>query len=184
MDAFNEYDLVTRLKRDDINAFDALYYKYYNAIRSNILKLTRDIDATQDITQEVFIALWANRLSLEPDRSVSGWLFVVSYNKSLNYLKKSLKQSSIHFNEEINLRILNEQEIDLRETQLHLLEEAISQLSPQKRKVFELCKIQGKSYDETAKELAISHHTVKEYLSAAVSYIKSYIRQHPNYHST
>lgn len=183
MGAFNEYDLVIRLQHDDVKAFDALYHKYHNAVYYNILKLTKVVDVTQDIIQEVFIALWVKRLSIDPHLSVSGWLFVVSYNKSLNYLKKTLRESVIRSNEGIKMRVSNEQEINLRETQLTLLEEAIRQLSPQKRKVFDLCKLEGKSYEETAKELDISKHTVKEYLSNAIAYIKVYIRQHPQYHS-
>ena len=64
------------------------------------------------------------------------------------------------------------------EEKTQLLTEAINQLSPQKRKVLELCKLQGKTYEETARELHISRHTVKEYLASAISHVKGYIRQH------
>jgi RNA polymerase sigma-70 factor (ECF subfamily) len=60
-----------------------------------------------------------------------------------------------------------------------MLEEAMSRLSPQKRKVFELCKLQGKTYEETASVLQISKYTVKEYLTAAVGSVKEYVHQHP-----
>ena len=63
--------------------------------------------------------------------------------------------------------------------QRQILENAMAQLSPQKRKVFELCKIQGKTYEETAAALQISKYTVKEYLSASVSFLKEYVHHHP-----
>lgn len=168
-----------RLHTDDVKAFNTLYLKYHRALYSNIFKLSKDADTTQDILQEVFITLWEKRLTINPDQSVSSWLFTVSYNKTINYLKKSLKESVIltDINEEIQLA--DEKEINLREIQLYLIEGAVNQLSTQKRKVFDLCKLHGKSYEETAKELNISKHTVKEYLSEAVINIKEYIKQHP-----
>ena len=184
MNNVNENELVLRLQIGDVNAFDDIYHAYHSAVYHNVLKLTRNAAITEDILQEVFITLWEKRLTIDPHKSVSGWLFVISYNKSVDYLKKTIRQSLIHNNAAIETVVLSESESNVRENQSKLLEEAISKLSPQKRKVFELCKLQGKSYDETAKELAISKHTVKEYLSAAVAYVKNYVSQHPDYHST
>jgi RNA polymerase sigma-70 factor (ECF subfamily) len=69
----------------------------------------------------------------------------------------------------------------LENTQISILEKAIEQLSPQKRRVFELCKLQRRTYAEVADELQISKHTVKEYLSGAVISIKNYVKQYPEY---
>jgi len=177
----SENELVKRLQQDDVNAFDIFYRKYHQDLYFNILKLTHDSDATREILQEVFIALWEKRMSLDPGQPLPAWLFVVGYNKSINYLKKALRQSVriIHTDDSQLLSLPLEEEADFRDTREKLLAEAMEQLSPQKRKVFELCKLQGKTYEETARELDISKHTVKEYLSTAVSYIKGYIRQHP-----
>ncbi|MBD0293596.1 MAG: sigma-70 family RNA polymerase sigma factor [Flavisolibacter sp.] len=174
-------ELVFRLRDDDVNAFNALYWKYHQAVYANIFKLTKETETTQDLLQEVFITLWEKRSTIDVDQSVSGWLFVVSYNKSVSYLKKALKEPVVdnELNEE--LQPAEEPEINVREVRFQLLEDAVEQLSPQKKRVFELCKLQGKSYEETAKELNISKHTVKEYLSAAITNVKEYIRKHPDY---
>jgi len=174
--ADSEY--VIRLQKGEIGAFDALYEKHHRAVYANIFRLVKETAATQDILQEVFIALWENRLAIDAHQSVAGWLFVVSYHKSLAHLKKALKQSIIQA--ELGKEMYpDEQEISLKDTQLQLIEEAIEQLSPQKRKVFELCKLQGKTYEEAAQELNISKHTVKEYLSLAIGHIRDYIKSHP-----
>ncbi len=186
----NETELVRRLLLNDVTAFDTLYHRHHNPLYFNILKLTKDGESARDLLQEVFITLWKRRSTLDPDQSISAWLFAVSYNKSVDYLKRTLAESTVvhparvvHSAGDIRQSSPDEQEADLKEAQLQLLEEAIQQLSPQKRKVFELCKLQGKSYEETAKELHISKHTVKEYLSGSITYIKSYIRQHPDYYT-
>jgi RNA polymerase sigma factor (sigma-70 family) len=104
-------------------------------------------------------------------------LFVVSYNRAVSWLKKQLKES---LSNRAMQQVVNDQSTEpaLQEGQFSTLQEAIEQLSPQRRKVFELCKMQGKTYEETARELQISRHTVKEYLSAAITGIKEYMQQH------
>ena len=179
MSNFNDYELVTRLRQDDVDAFDAFYKKYHRGLYFNILKLTREPDAAQDILQEVFLTLWEKRLTLDPDQPLPSWLFVVAYNKSINHLRKALRRSVSLEGAESALKAVRGGEEEIyAEDRTQLLTEAINQLSPQKRRVLELCKLHGKSYEETAQEMHISRHTVKEYLSMAIAHIKLYIRQH------
>jgi DNA-directed RNA polymerase specialized sigma24 family protein len=74
MENCSDNELVMRLHIDDVKAFDALYLKYHQALYSNIFKLSKDADATQDILQEVFITLWEKRLTIVLRTSV-GCLF-------------------------------------------------------------------------------------------------------------
>lgn len=179
MDNYCDKDLIVRLHENDVDAFNLLYTRYRSQLYLNIFKLTRNTEAAQDILQEVFIILWEKRITVDPTRSVSDWLFTISYNKSINYLRRALKESVTIKNLEEEIKTADKKDTNLTEVQLYVLEKAVSQLSPQKRRVFSFCKLDGKSYEETAKELNISKHTVKEYLSEAVLNIKEYIKRFP-----
>lgn len=172
-------ELAIRLRNDDKEAFNSLYQNYHSAIYYNVLKLTRDFSIAEDIVQEVFITLWEKRRQIDPEQEISGWLFAVSYNKSVRYFKQRVKESLA----QKELKQTDDDTIDaakdLDNVRINVLEKAIEKLSPQKRKVFELCKLKGRTYEEAAEELKLSKHTVKEYLSGAVISIKEYIRQHP-----
>ncbi|MDN3582387.1 RNA polymerase sigma factor [Mucilaginibacter flavus] len=170
---------VYRLYSGDVTAFDAIYHKYHHAIYRNIYKFTKDEDVSQDIMQDIFIALWEKRMEINPDKSLSGWLFVLSFNRSISYLRRKLKETTI-----VNTIPFDEAEPDIESIQLiddqyYLLYEAINQLSPQKKKVFTLCKLEGKTYEEAAEKLNLSKHTVKEYLGNAVTSVKSHINSNP-----
>lgn len=176
----NDSELVIRIQMGDVEAFDILYWKYHQAVYANINKLIKDGEAAKDILQEVFVTVWEKCHTIDPNQSISGWLFVVSYNKSISYLKKVLKESA--FNVELkNQGQLVDDDFSVKEEQLQLLEEALTRLSTQRRKVFELCKLQGKTYEEAAAELNISKHTVKEYLSEAIAKIKTFIKENPGH---
>ncbi|MEO5562558.1 MAG: sigma-70 family RNA polymerase sigma factor [Chitinophagaceae bacterium] len=176
-------ELAMRIQNGDSNAFNTIYWKYQEALHANIFKLTRNFTVTEDIIQEVFVRLWEKRSTLDPEKSVAGWLFTVSFNLSVNYLKKKLKESLAYseFQKDI---IIEDTSEEMAGIELGTLKKAINQLSPQKRKVFELCKIKGKTYEEASRELKISKHTVKEYLSGAIYCIKDYLQQHSPEHIT
>ena len=172
--------LLLKVSEGDNTAFRKLHDAYGSFIRAVVRKYISDEDECNEITQQVFIALWENRQAIEASQSVAGWLFVVSYHRSIAWLKIALRQSLLQT--ELGAEIYpDEQEASLKDRQLQLLEVAIRQLSPQKQRVFELCKLQGKTYEEAANELNISKHTVKEYLSLAISGIKEYVKNHPEY---
>ena len=173
-------DLASRLRNDDINAFNTLYWEFHAAVYANALKLIKDPPIAEDIVQEVFVTVWSKRHTIDPEQDIAGWLFVISHHKTIDQLKRKLKQALAQkelsiFTEDHSI-IVNR---DLKEEQLNAIEEAMDQLSPQKRKVFELCKVQGRTYKKAAEELHISKYTVKEYLSDALVSIKKYIGEHP-----
>jgi RNA polymerase sigma-70 factor (ECF subfamily) len=177
-------DLALKLRNDDISAFNSLYWEYHGAVYANALKLIRDPSIAEDIVQETFVALWEKRQSIDPKQDIAGWLFVVSHHKTIDQLKRKLRHALA---EKILQEVIEGHDIveeDITEEQLTAIEKAVDQLSPQKRKVFELCKMQRRTYEKAAEELQISKYTVKEYLSEAMVSIKKYIGQHPTHANT
>ena len=173
-------DLASRLRNNDINAFNTLYWEYHAAIYANALKLIKDPVIAEDIVQEVFVTVWGKRHTIDPEQDFAGWLFVISYHKTVDQLKRKLKDALAHKKISISIEdqsiLVND---DLKEEQLTAIEKAMDQLSPQKRKVVELCKVQGRTYKKAAEELHISKYTVKEYLSEAMVSMRKYIGEHP-----
>lgn len=173
-------DLASRLRNDDINAFNTLYWEYHAAVYANALKLIKDPVIAEDIVQEVFVTVWGKRHTIDPEQDFAGWLFVISYHKTVDQLKRKLKDALAH--KKISVSIEDHSILvnaDLKEEQLSAIAKAMDQLSPQKRKVVELCKVQGRTYKKAAEELHISKYTVKEYLSEAMVSIRKYIGEHP-----
>lgn len=160
-------------------AFGHIYSCYSPAVYANIRKMVIPAGFAEDILQEVFMALWANRHKINTEQSIAGWLFVVSHNKAITYLKKKLRETIVP---------LPLSDVDIPEdmptdeqyfaSQTSMLEEAISHLSPQKRTVFQLCHFEGKTYEEVATALGISVPSVKDYLKQSSAFIKKYVHNH------
>ncbi|WP_143309997.1 RNA polymerase sigma factor [Chitinophaga vietnamensis] len=167
--------MVTLFNSADIAAFDAIYHQYHHAVFKNIYKLVLQQEAAEDILQEVFLALWNNRHKPGLMADAGGWLFVVSYNKSIQYLKNSAREKRLLAEHPALPAFTEENQPSLEELQLHLINDAIEKLSPRKKMIFRLCRQEGKTTAEAAAVLGISPYTAKEYLQAATHFIRAYI---------
>ncbi len=165
--------------KGDTEAFGTIYTYFKDVVSANILKIIHRHDIMEDILQDTFIKLWENRSKLTDKKSVESWLFRVSYHTSVDHIRAILRARQ-HEEATIKLReyhlTVNQEEIFqefyYKES---LLQEAINILPPQKRQVFELCKLQGKSYSEVSGSLNIAHSTVKDYITESNKIIKKYI---------
>nr|WP_315424407.1 sigma-70 family RNA polymerase sigma factor [uncultured Pedobacter sp.] len=160
------------------DVFDQIYKEYHKAVYANIFKLIKDPSIAEDILQDVFFALWENKAKLDPEQPVSAWLFVVSYNRSISYLRKKIKQNIRYVDSYDSFHTVAEEIFPdqyLIEAELNMLEEAINALSPQKQKVFRLCRFEGKSQKETAQLLGLSTESVKDYLKQSKYFIREYM---------
>ncbi|WP_247235628.1 RNA polymerase sigma factor [Telluribacter sp. SYSU D00476] len=165
--------------------FDSLYYKYHQAVYANILKMVREPAVAEDLLQDVFLALWEHHTSIESNR-VANWLFVVSYNKSLTFLKK-LRRSPVSLVPEIAVLeniassdLLSEEDFLER---LAMVEEAIALLPERKKEIFYKYRFEGIPLQEIASLLNISVHTVKDHLKVATKFIREYMTEkscHPS----
>lgn len=172
MGKVDDKKLVALLHNGFNEGFDSLYCKYHPLIYRNVFKFVKNKEESQDILQDVFVTLWESRKTIKQEQSVSGWLFVISFNKSLNHLKKKLRHSAAEDKVVSLYEASNEARDDSMDAHYQVLHTAIEELSPQKQKVFKLCKLEGKSYEEAARQLNISRHTVKEYLSLGMYAVK------------
>jgi len=178
---YEEHCLIPLVCKGNRDAFEEVYHRYHAALYQNILRFTKDHTVTEDLVQDTFIRFWQKRSSIRADKSLAGWLFVISYHLSVNWLKHKLVDAKAK--QQLVLLSVESDSLSLYDHQMALLEQAILQLPPQKRRVLELCKLQGRSYKEAAQEMNISTHTVKEYLSGAMKVVRDYAVTHPEYKS-
>lgn len=59
-----------------------------------------------------------------------------------------------------------------------MVSRAIDRLPPQRRLVFRMCRLEGQTYDEVARNLGISRNTVKEHMVSALKSFREYFSVH------
>ena len=172
----------TTLNKENQDFFNKIYQRYHKPIYANICKIIQDPQGVEDVFQEVFMALWINLHKAENVDAIAPWLFVVSHNKSISYLRKKLKESIFVSEQEIPVLqtadITTDQE-EITRHQLSVIKNAVAQLPDKRKEVFQLNKFEGKSVEEIASELELSPATVKEYLKQSIRLVRTYLQSSP-----
>ena len=174
----NERALIEQISKGDEKAFTILFDGYYKSLGSYVFRLTESMEAAEEIVQDVFVNIWQKKATLPEVKNLCDYLFILSRNKTLNYLRK-------HANQQIKFQIwekefgsdlkTSESESNMEPFYL-LVDIALDQLPPQQKKVFQMSRVQRLKYDEIAKQLNLSTETIKKHIHLASNNIKAYIK--------
>lgn len=160
-----------------MNAFEQLYGKYHGILYRSSLKFVKSEELAAEIVQEVFVKLWENRQNLNEELSFAAYLYTMARNHIFNMLKRSSRESRIR--EEIRIhaeRASNSTEDSLLLSEYHaVVNTAIAQLPPQRKRIFIMCRQEGKSYEEVAGAFGISKSTVRDHMVKALKSVREHL---------
>lgn len=84
-----DQSLVKRVAEGDAVALEKLYDRYGQPVYSLALRIVRDPETAEELTQEVFVRLWRYAATYDPARGrFSGWLLGIAHNLSLNEVRR------------------------------------------------------------------------------------------------
>jgi RNA polymerase sigma-70 factor (family 1) len=157
--------------------FADLFRQHEYRIYTLALRLTKSDQYAKDIVQEVFLKLWEHRNNLHAIQNTEAWLYRLTENKVIDFLRKAAADGRLKeaiwnklprdFNDTENLVTAKEYD--------RIIQKAIDQLPGQRKLIYYLNREEGLNYQEIANELHISRHTVKNQLSNALQSIRSFI---------
>lgn len=166
-----------RLNRADEESLHLLFNDIFQSYEQPLFRLAanlcKDDNMARDIIHDVFLKLWEIRQQLHEIESIEAFLFTLTRNKIMDYLRKvaseeRLKQAIWESMQHVVAPQTNAAE----EKEFHeILAKAIDEL-PAKRKAVYLLRDAGYNYNEIADQLKISRHTVKNQVSAAIKSIR------------
>lgn len=173
----NEKLLLDELRAGSAEAFTRLYRHYAEDLYYNVLSMVKDELTAEELVQDIFAHLWRKREEIKIESSFAAYLFTSSRNRVYNFFRKLERDqalykriqavASVHYSHIEEALFAGENEAILRR--------AIENLSPQRRRAFELCKIEGLSYKDASEEMGISLSTLKDHMSNARDSIRNYI---------
>jgi RNA polymerase sigma-70 factor (ECF subfamily) len=175
--SLDDKDLVKRLKKGDMNAYNALVSRYQRRLYAVVYRMTRDHHLTDDLLQETFVRLYTSVDKFDDRYPFYPWLYKIAVNQTINCLKKEnrkLKDSSIEEDEEekhkqyANQKDFYSPEVSLekKERDLKILE-ALQKISPTYRAALILRVFEDLSYKEIADILQCNMGTVMSRLNRA-----------------
>ncbi len=175
----NEHELVLALIKGEESAYREVVNNYQIIVFNTCLGMLHDSDAAKDISQDVFIELFRSIHKFRGDSKLSTWLYRISINKSLNYIRDNKKYS---FTKSIQRFFISDNHQDLEiedysvksplhnfEQQEHAaaLHKAIEGLNNRQKTAFVLKNYDDLSYKQIADVMKISLSSVESLIHRA-----------------
>ena len=176
-----DQEIVAQAREGREAAYRELIRRYERPVFSLILRMVRDRQLAEDLSQETFIKALNAIGSYRPEFKFSSWIFKIANNAAIDHLRRrevdtlsldgapnATSQEDI---EATALQVGDKGETPLAELEARELgtaiERAIGQLRPEYRSCILLRHVEGLAYEEIAQLLDLPLGTVKTYIHRA-----------------
>ncbi|WP_461634090.1 RNA polymerase sigma-70 factor [Labilibaculum euxinus] len=181
----NDPYFILQLKKGDHSSYETLFYLYFDKLYYFAFSYIEDSEDAREIIQNVFYKFWEKRTSLTVEMNLNAYLFRMTQNQCLDYIK--------HLKVKLGFKTFQENaRADLGESSLsddpsqQLIEaelfrkvnEVIEKLPKACKEIFIKSRFEGLKYKEIAEELSISPKTVENQISKALCFLRQELQYH------
>jgi RNA polymerase sigma-70 factor (family 1) len=169
------HELLIRLKKGDMLAFDQIYELYSHKLFSFVFRILKDETEADDVVQEVFVKIWESREKLGDYKLLNSYIFTIAYNNSIDLIRKKINNNKylehLKISATINFTpsIVSQIEFDELNNEV---EKLIVKLPERQKQVYLLHREEGLTYPEIAERLGISKNTVENHMVKALKYLR------------
>lgn len=173
--------LIQPLKNGSVKAFDALYQLYSARLYNFVLKISKgDTYMAEEIVQRVFIKIWEDRSMLDTQKSFNAFICTIAKNMLMNEYKHQMvefvyQEYILQINKDESSDGVDKIEYVFLEKYLNTL---IEQLTPARREVYIMNRIDKLTVKEIAQRSGKSEKTIEKQLSEANEFIRRQFSKH------
>jgi RNA polymerase sigma-70 factor (ECF subfamily) len=175
----DEQELVDRLSRGELGAFQELVEKHKQNIYYVALDITGNHSDAEDVSQEIFLKVFRSFRTFKRGARMSSWLYRIAVNASIDHLRRkavlpdAARKDLVHGDiAELPLPDDHPESDPARRAEDELtrarIEQALQRISERERAVFILRHYHDLSLKEVAAVMKISTGSVKSYLFRAL----------------
>lgn len=133
--------------------FDLIYDTHFDKVFNKIRSMVKSIHDAEDISQEVFVAVYKNMNKFHNKSSIYTWIYKIALNKVYDFYRKNGKDFSIDYD-------FIDISYEFSDDKL-LLKERLEEIDEFGKKIVLLHNIYGYKFREISKFLDINLSTVK-----------------------
>jgi RNA polymerase sigma-70 factor, ECF subfamily len=153
--------LVDRARRGDVAAFEQLVRQHRDRAYGVALRICRDRDDADDVTQDAIVRAWRALPDFRGDARFSTWLYRIVTNLALNRVTRARERPSDTLPETATGAIDDPARRTVEADRLAVVLAAMERLTPEQRACLVLREVEGLSYDELAVVLDTTVTAVK-----------------------
>lgn len=181
------HEIVAQFIKGDESSFKVIFNFFYPKIYHFVRDYVPNDDLTENLVQDTFLILWENRQNLKSDTNINAWLYTVARNNCLKKLRDDKSGKGSLFSHQINglelemnlnaLSSLDTSELTFSEIE-RIIENTLTGLPSQCRKIFELSRFENRKNKEIAEELEISIKAVEGQITKALKIFRKTLKDY------
>ena len=168
-----ELKWVQKVREGDGTAFEQLFRLYCQPLIYFVRRYVQDVPTAENLVQEVFLAVWANRSRLDPAKNVKTYLYTAARNQALKHLRHSNVEDRSA--EEVGSALPRQDtpEDELRQKEISTaVARAVEALPEKTRIVFSMNRYDHLTYAEIAEIQGVSIKTVETQMGRALEFLR------------
>lgn len=171
-----EQALVSRAREGDVAAFEQLYRRHVGRVHSLCLRLARDPQRAEELTQDVFVRAWQKLHTFRGESAFSSWLHPLTVNVAYSAGRSRQRWASRIFATD-DLSSFEDSVPGFDPAAGMDLERALGTLPPGAREVFVLHDVEGYRHEEIASMIGVATGTSKAQLHRARRLLRKALTQ-------
>ena len=88
LSAASDQEVVASARRRHQDAYGELVRRHRRSVYALILRLVRDLDLAEDLTQDVFVKAFSELDSHRPESNFSSWILKIANNRAVDHLRR------------------------------------------------------------------------------------------------
>ncbi|MDR1097718.1 MAG: RNA polymerase sigma-70 factor [Tannerella sp.] len=163
--------LIAAIKKDDYAGYNNLFTRYYSRLCRYVYGMLENREDAEDVVQELFLNLWNNRKRIEITENVSGYLFKMAKNLSLNHIRSAKNYRNMVDSQSVSEVYYEESLLEFDEFRIALYD-CIERLPERSREVFLLHRVKKLKQKEISEKLTVSVKTIKNQIWMSLQKLK------------
>ncbi|MGI8984910.1 MAG: sigma-70 family RNA polymerase sigma factor [Acidimicrobiales bacterium] len=171
-----------RLAHGDGAVLAEVYARHCSSVFNVALRVTGELPAAEEVTQDVFLDLWRRPERFDPARGALGpWLATVAHHRSVDHVRGASAR-----------RRREQRDVDAGSGHVHSVDEivaaalgaervraALAELDEKERSAIVLAYFGGRTYREVAADLGVAEGTIKSRIRTGLRHLADNLRVEP-----
>src|SRR5213082_4076258 len=171
-----------RIRGGDVDAFEALYRKYWQPLYAFAFRYVRSKEDAEEVVQDVFFRIWRGRADWVPAGAVRNYVYCAVRNAARDRLERTAVARRWHVGQVATAAGI-QSELEVAEL-VALVQRALDELPPRRSAVCKLRLIDELSYAQIADRLGIREKTVETQLARGLKFVRERMCPYPGLQRT
>lgn len=176
IDKFSESSLILAVRSGDLVVFERLFRKYYQPLWRFANRYVLSMETAEDIVQDVFSSIWANRETWDVADDVKSYLYRAVRNRTINHHKRmKLENRVFDFSATLHGDVPSGESDAQEKLEAGSAKELVYSLSEPRRTAVILRYYEGLKFSEIASVLGTSTKSAEMLVARAIRSLRNKI---------